>query len=104
MRSCGLRRRRSRSSRWPIPADLLNRRTADSHVLADLLGGGLPRHRRREVAPDAVEYPDDAGGTGRAGDVDRSAGVPLLADGAMPHREPAVVDGFDGPAGFAGAH
>ena len=79
----------------------LDRWTADADVLADLLGRRLPRHCRREAAPDAVEDADDPGGSGAAGQVDRPAGVALLADRAVSHGEPAVVDGFDGPATLA---
>src|SRR6201996_3717286 len=106
MTNCALRHRQSRFSRWQVPTDLLRGRRAGavghSHVLADLLRGGLPRNRRRGIAPDAVEYPDDHGLPDGIDDVHRSAGIAFLAHGAIAHREPAVVDRLDRSAGFAG--
>ena len=51
-----------------------------------------------------LNIPTIRAGPAAVGDIDRSAGVALLADGAMPHREPAVVDAFDGSAALAGDH
>jgi len=51
-----------------------------------------------------LKMPTILAGPGAAGEIDRAAGVALLADGAMPHREPAVVDAFDGSAALAGDH
>ncbi len=68
-----------RARRPSIPVFALSLRAGDSamsrrqrgfgrrpEVLADLLGGGLPRHRRGEIAPDAVENPDDLRGAAGA--------------------------------------
>src|ERR1700756_5325508 len=69
-------------------------------VFTDLLAGRLPRHRGWGIAPLAGEYPDDEGGSGGSSDVYRSTGIPSVADGTVPHGEPAVVDGLHRAAAF----
>lgn len=67
----------------------------------NLLGRRPPGHRRGKAAPDAVEDPDDLRGAAIGGQVDRAPRIPLLTEHAVGHGEPAVVDAFDGPTGFA---
>src|ERR1700730_2265714 len=106
MTNYGLPHRQSPFSSWQIPAEFLRGRTAravdNSYILADLLRGGLPRHCRRGTAPDAVQYSDDQGLPGGVDDVHRSAGIAFLADGAVAHGEPAVVDRLHRSAAFGG--
>src|SRR5690606_40365972 len=68
----------------------------------DLRGGRLPGHRGRELTPGAVEHADDHRLTGLVDGVDRAARVALLADDAVAHGEPAVVDRRDPAAALPG--
>ena len=73
--------RRSRCSRSPPKTSAVSlppKCGRRAEVLADLLGGGLPRHRRGEIPPDAVEDPDDLRGAAGV-QVHGSARITLLA-------------------------
>ena len=80
------------------------RRRRGDDVPLRLLTGGLPRHRCRVITPGAVEHADDRGPAVGGDDKNRAARVTLLAHHAIGHREPAVVDRFDGAAALPRDH